>query len=97
MPSAATTTPTSIKLDVATKSRLQRLAETRQRSAHWLMQEAIQQYLEREEQLEQFRNEMQAAWDDYQETGLHVTGKEVFAWMDTWFTDNESPVPKCHH
>lgn len=92
----ATIAPTSIKLDADTKSRLHRLAEARQRSAHWLMQEAIRQYLEREEQLEQFRDEMQAAWEDYQETGLHVTSKEVFTWMETWFTDNESPVPKCH-
>lgn len=89
--------PTSIKLDVDTKTRLQRLAASRQRSTHWLMQEAIRQYLEREEQLAQFRDEMQTAWDDYQDTGLHVTGKEVFAWMGTWFTDNEAPIPKCHH
>lgn len=89
--------PTSIKLDMDTKSRLQRLADTRKRSSHWLMQEAIREYLEREEQLEQFRDEMQTAWEDYQETGLHVTGKEVFTWMETWFTDNEAPAPKCHH
>ncbi len=89
--------PTSIKLDMDTKTRLQRLATSRQRSTHWLMQEAIRQYLEREEQLAQFRDEMQTAWDDYQDTGLHVTGKEVFAWMETWFTDSEAPTPKCHH
>ena len=51
----------------------------------------------REEQLEQFRNEIQAAWKDYQDTGLHVTDEEVFAWMETWFTDSEAPAPKCHH
>jgi hypothetical protein len=60
------------------------------------MHAAIREYLQREEQLAQFRDEMQAAWEDYQETGLHVTGKEVFAWMETWFTpspNSNTPVP----
>lgn len=91
---ASAAKPTSIKLDMEIKTRIQQLASTRQRSAHWIMQEAIRQYLEREEQLEQFRDEMQSAWEDYQATGQQVSGKEVFAWMETWFTANELPVPK---
>ncbi len=40
---------TSLKLDGKLKSRLQKLAEARRRSAHWLMRDAIEQYVEREE------------------------------------------------
>ena len=43
------------------KDRVQRLAATRRRSAHWLMREAIEQYVEREEKREQFRQSAIAA------------------------------------
>lgn len=89
--------PTSIKLDSNSKNRMQRLASARHRSAHSMMVEAIQQYLEREEQLEQFRNDMEAVWEDYQLTGQHASASEVFAWMESWFTDNEKSVPSCQH
>ena len=75
---------------------MHRLAETRHRSAHSMMLEAINQYLKREERLEQFRDEMEDVWEEYQRTGLHATGEEVFSWMESWFTDDEKPVPACH-
>ena len=37
--------PTTIKIDQATKERMQRLAEARNRSPHWMMLEAIRQYV----------------------------------------------------
>ena len=40
---------TSLKLDAETKACVLRLAQTRRRSAHWLMREAIEQYVAREE------------------------------------------------
>ena len=52
--------------------------------------------LEREERLEQFRDEMEDVWVEYQRTGLHATGEEVFAWMDSWFNQDEKPVPEFH-
>ena len=42
-------TTTSIKLDDQLKARLKQLALARRRSAHWLMREAIAEYLDREE------------------------------------------------
>jgi predicted transcriptional regulator len=72
---------TSLKLDVEIKARLQRLADARQRSAHWLMREAIEQYVEREERRERLRQDALAAWKEYQETGRHVTGDEADAWL----------------
>ena len=44
---------TSLKLDIKTKERVQRLADARRRSPHWVMREAIEQYVEREEKREQ--------------------------------------------
>jgi predicted transcriptional regulator len=89
-------TPTSIKLDDELKGRLQHLADSRRRSAHWLMREAIEQYVEREEQREAFRRDTLNAWEDFQATGLHATADEVEKWLDSWGADNELPAPKCH-
>ncbi len=38
---------TSVKPDDDLKSRIQQLTDTRQRSAHWIMREAIRDYVER--------------------------------------------------
>jgi predicted transcriptional regulator len=77
----ASPTTTSLKLDADTKQRLQRLAEVRRRSAHWLMREAIEQYVAREEQREQVRRDALAAWNEYQATGRHVTAEEADEWL----------------
>lgn len=88
--------PTSIKLDDDLKGRVQHLADARRRSAHWLMREAIEQYVEREERREAFRRDTLEAWEDYQATGLHVTADEVEQWLATWGTDTEGSAPRCH-
>ncbi|GES52048.1 CopG family transcriptional regulator [Rhizobium sp. NBRC 114257] len=87
---------TSLKIDDELKNRVQNLASQRRRSAHWIMLEAIQQYVEREEARENFKQEALASWAAYQETGRHLTGQEVRTWLDTWGTDAEEMVPECH-
>ncbi|MHB1401005.1 MAG: CopG family ribbon-helix-helix protein [Thiobacillus sp.] len=88
--------PVAIKIDEDTRNRVKRLAEARQRSSHWMMLEAIRQYVEREEKREAFRQDGIRAWNEYQATGLHVTGDEVMAWLDTWGEENEQAAPVCH-
>jgi len=48
-------TPTSVKLDDELKGRVKNLAESRRRSTHWILREAIAQYVEREEKREASR------------------------------------------
>ncbi|OHC82489.1 MAG: CopG family transcriptional regulator [Rhodospirillales bacterium RIFCSPLOWO2_12_FULL_67_15] len=72
---------TSLKLDPATKARLRRLAGARRRSAHWLMREAIEQYIAREEARERLRRDALAAWSEYRATGRHVAADEADAWL----------------
>ena len=62
---------------------------------HWLLREAIQQYVTREEQRESFRREALDVWRDYQETGLHVTGDEADAWLQEIEADGDVEPPKC--
>ncbi|WP_422110712.1 hypothetical protein [Burkholderia multivorans] len=45
---------------------------------------------------ESFKQEASASWTTYQETGLHLTGEEVRAWLRTWGTVNETGLPDCH-
>ncbi len=87
---------TSVKLDDDLKNRVQNLANTRQRSAHWIMRQAIRDYVEREEAKESFKQEALASWTAYQETGRHLTGREVRDWLNTWGTDEGTEIPKCH-
>jgi predicted transcriptional regulator len=86
----------SLKIDNTLKSRIHHLASQRRRSPHWIMLEAIQQYVEREEARESFKQEALASWSTYQETGRHLTGQEVRTWLNTWGTDGERAVPECH-
>ena len=73
--------PVAIKIDADIKERVKRLAEARHRSPHWLMREAISQYVEREEKRHAFRQDAIRAWDECQATGLHVTLEEADAWL----------------
>ncbi len=87
---------TSVKLDDELKSRILHLANIRHRSAHWIMREAIRDYVEREEARESFKQDALASWTVYQETGRHLSGQEVHAWLNTWGTDKETDIPPCH-
>ncbi len=87
---------TSLKLDDTLKSRVHHLANRRRRSPHWIMLEAIQQYVDREDARERFQQEALASWEAYQETGRHLTGQEVRAWLGTWGTEDEKAAPECH-
>ena len=77
---------TSLKIDDTLKGRVQHLAAIRDRSAHWIMCEAIRAYVDREE----------ASWAEYQETGLHLTGEEMADWLNSWGTADEGECPPCH-
>ena len=87
-------TTMGVKIDVVTRERLKALAESRRRSAHWLMKEAINQYLDREEQVERRNREADEAWDEYQLTGASVSQEAMEAWLDSWGTDKEGPCPE---
>lgn len=93
---AATVRPVAIKLDEETKARVKRLAEARQRTSHWLMREAITQYVDREEKREAFRQETLKAWDEYRAAERHVTADEADAWLAQLEQGNDIEPPGCH-
>jgi predicted transcriptional regulator len=87
---------TSLKLDAELKTRVQRLAEARRRSAHWLMREAIEQYVEREERRQQLHLDALAAWEEYQATGQHLTAAEADVWLARLEAGDDVDPPPLH-
>jgi predicted transcriptional regulator len=88
--------PVAIKIDADTKERVKRLADARQRSPHWLMREAIRQYVEREEKREAFRQGALQAWKGFQTDGLHATQREADAWLARLEAGKDAEPPECH-
>ena len=76
------TTTMGVKLDRETRARLKKLGEARHRSSHWLMREAIRRYLEVEERYEQEKAEDLARYQEYLDTGTHITHTDMMAWLD---------------
>ena len=93
---AMTVRPVAIKIDEKTKARVKRLADARQRTSHWLMREAITQYVDREEKREAFRQDTLKAWEAFRSNGLHVAADEADAWMARLEQDSDIAPPECH-
>jgi predicted transcriptional regulator len=88
--------PVSVKLDPEERTRLSALAAARKRSSHYLMREAVREYLTREELRQDFADEPERARIDYEKTGLHVTLDEVDAWVSSLGTRKPKRFPKWH-
>ena len=88
--------PVAIKIDEDIKARVKRLAEARHRTAHWLMREAITQYVDREEKRESFRQDTLKAWEEYRTTGNHVSADEADAWFAKLELGHDIEPPECH-
>jgi predicted transcriptional regulator len=87
---------TSLKIDDTLKKRIQHLAGQRRRSPHWIMLEAIRQYVEREEKRETFKEDALCAWQAYHQTGLHLTLEEADDWLARLEAGEDAEPPKCH-
>jgi len=80
----------SIRLDSATKQRLDALSRQSKRSKSFLAAEAITAYVEQEEwQL----GEIHAAVGEL-DAGHAVSHEKVAAWLKSWGTDGETKPPR---
>lgn len=88
---------TTLTLDDELEARIEKLAEERGQSADVLVRDAVSQYVDRVEKARaHFLREADESWEDFQRTGLHLTGEEVLAWLETWGTEDEKDLPECH-
>jgi predicted transcriptional regulator len=93
--SVAAARPVAIKIDEVTKARVKRLADARQRTPHWLMREAIHQYVDREEKREAFRQDTLLAWEAFRATAQHVPADQADAWLAQLEQGNDVDLPAC--
>ncbi|MGO4746585.1 CopG family ribbon-helix-helix protein [Serratia quinivorans] len=91
------TTATSIKIDDELKQRVQQIAAAHQRSAHWIMREAIREYVEREEKREALRKDALQAWETYQTNGKHLSQDEADRWLADLEKGDDTEIPECHN
>jgi predicted transcriptional regulator len=60
------------------------------------MPQALEKFASREEQRGFVRQEGIAAWENFQRTGLHLTGDEMRGWITQIRRGKKVPMPKCH-
>ena len=92
----ARTGSVTIKLDAADRNRIESLASAKKRTPHYLMKEAILDYVKKEEARQNFIAAAQSSFEHYKETGLHITLDELSAWVEQVQQDPNAPVPPCH-
>lgn len=86
----------TVKLDSSDRDRIASLAAMKKRTAHYLMKEAILEYVQREEARQNFIKAADTSFEHYKETGLHITLDEFSAWVDEVQKDPDAPVTACH-
>ena len=69
-----------IRLDEDTQSRLKKLGENRDRSPHYLMKEAVETYLQREEIIESEKALLKERWAKFELTGETLPHDDVKSW-----------------
>jgi predicted transcriptional regulator len=86
----------TITLDDTDQDRIATLATAKKRSPHYLMKEAILEYLQKEEARQNFVTAAESSYVHYKETGLHITLDEFDSWVDQVQQDPNTPMPECH-
>ena len=84
---------TSFRVDDDLQEKLDTTAARLQRSKGWIINDALRQYIEREERKQQILEETAEAIADIQADRV-VSGEEVMRWLETWGVDNEMKAPK---
>jgi predicted transcriptional regulator len=90
----AKTINTGVKLDETLHTRLKALSAVKERTPHWLMKAAIEEYVAREEAYEQEKSEDMERWQRYKLTGHAISNEAVDAWLESWGSESELPCPR---
>jgi predicted transcriptional regulator len=87
-------TTIGVKIDEEVRARLRALAEAKNRTPHWVVKEAISEYLNREEARERERIEDEARWERYALTGEAVPHEKVREWLEALADGDEARCPR---
>ncbi|WP_308028416.1 hypothetical protein [Neisseria bergeri] len=85
---------TGVKLGYR-KAVLQELARDFGGSVHSIVLDAVDGHIERLKAKQAYDKRAMQAFQDYQETGLHITLNEFADWMDGLDGDESKDMPEC--
>ncbi|ARV62923.1 transcriptional regulator [Nostocales cyanobacterium HT-58-2] len=85
---------TSFRLDDDLEEKLEMTATKLQRTKGWIINDALRQYIAREERKLRMLEETEEAIADIQASRV-VSGEEVMQWLETWGTATERKAPKA--
>ena len=83
-------TPFSMRIDSELKARLEREAQLADRSAGYVAQKAIVEYLDAKAYMRECFRAAEAEADK----GVFISEEAMDAWMASWDTDHELPPPE---
>ena len=83
-----TTTPTTVRLKEQNRENLDRFSKLTKRSRSFIVNEAVEHYMKNRIH---YLEELNAAVDSI-DTEPTYPADEVFAWMNSWGTDEEKPL-----
>lgn len=86
---------TSVKLGHR-KHVLAQIAEQKQRTVHSLVVEAVDAYIAQAQARMEYEAQAIRSFENYQQTGLHVTHDELQAWADSLNSNTPLEVATCH-
>lgn len=86
---------TSVKLGHI-KHVLAQFAELKQRTVHSLVVEAVDAYIAQMQAKMEYEAQAIRSFENFQQTGLHVTHDELQAWADSLTSDTPLEAPTCH-
>ncbi len=89
-------TTVTLKLDAGHRQRLKDLAETKHRSAHYLMKEAIERYLAQEEAEQAVLQSVDVEIANFEISGLHIELSEVKTWAHALKQNRQASLPEWH-
>ncbi|GHV56623.1 hypothetical protein FACS189460_1740 [Deltaproteobacteria bacterium] len=85
----------SIRIDEGLRGRLEAFAQRQRRTPNFIINEALQDYLEMKEREEDIIKAAKEAWAEFQVTGRGADWPEVRDWIDSWDGPEEQPEPEC--
>jgi len=84
---------TSVRMPDELLQRLDSTATRLRRSKGWIINDAVREYLEREDLRQRRDEETREALTDL-DAGQVVDGDQVLAWIDSWGSKNEREPPR---
>jgi predicted transcriptional regulator len=84
----------SLRVDGGIKDSLQKLAEREDRSISFLVQKAINNYIDEQTFL---KKEVEKAYAQSKKETHFVSGGQMFEWVDSWGDKKEKSFPKAKY